>query len=401
MLAPGHAVLFVIAFGSFLGLGVVAPVLPFMALELGIAASLVPLILLVEPLLVAVVAPGLGRMSDRLGRRPVLLVLLAAAPLSYLLLAATEGLALFLASRVLAGLAHSAFGIVQAALADSTRAEQRVRAMALANLAYSLAFAAGALFTVLLLPGDRAEPRAAVFLALLVSTLSLVVAVLIFRPAKTDHGQAGALAGSLDGALVFPRPAARPLYPLLALLGLVSFAYAAMDTSIGVWTAQRLAWGVSEFAGVFVAGGLAAALSQVALLAPAAMARETTLARLGVAALASGLAILVIAENGALVYLAALLMGSGMAVAMSALQALLSQSLPGSAQGGGLGLSQAVIGLAWVIGPGWASLTLAYFDPSWPFLGGAVVLLIALACLSRSPFAHWRSPPTAQPGATP
>ena len=101
-----------IAFFSLLGLGLVYPLLPFMALALGLAPGLVPLVLMVDTLATVALAPLWGALSDRFGRRLVLVPVLLSGPVSFLLLGVADSLVSLFAARALSGVAYAAMPVI-------------------------------------------------------------------------------------------------------------------------------------------------------------------------------------------------------------------------------------------------------------------------------------------------
>jgi len=138
--------LFVILFTVFvdlIGFGVVIPLLPFYASAVGGGPLVLGLLIAAFFGMQFLLAPVLGSVSDRLGRRPVLLATLVVATAGHLLLAAANSLVLLFAARVLAGMAAGNLSVAQAYIADRTRPEQRAKGMGLIGAAFGVGFAVG------------------------------------------------------------------------------------------------------------------------------------------------------------------------------------------------------------------------------------------------------------------
>ncbi len=159
--------IFVTVFVDMVGYGLVIPLLPFYAGEYAPGAALIGALGALYAAMQFVGGPFLGGLSDRVGRRPVLLVCLFGASLAYLLLGLSRTLPMLVAAVVLAGGAGGTQATAQAYIADSTRPERRARGMGLIGAAFGLGLMAGpALGGLLSLYSLYAPPLAASALAL-------------------------------------------------------------------------------------------------------------------------------------------------------------------------------------------------------------------------------------------
>ena len=137
-------IIFVTIFIDLMGFGILIPILPtFASKELGISNFGIGLIVAVFSLMQFIFNPMLGKLSDKIGRRPVILVTQLMTAASYLIFAFSNSFALLFFSRMLAGLGGSNIGVAQAYIADITPREERAKGMGMIGAAFGLGFVFG------------------------------------------------------------------------------------------------------------------------------------------------------------------------------------------------------------------------------------------------------------------
>src|SRR5436305_4605148 len=137
------AVLFLTVFIDLIGFGMVIPFLSFYAREYGASGTTVGAVVGVYSIMQFFFAPVWGRLSDRIGRRPVILISLTASCLGYFMFAFARNLILLFASRVIAGAGGANIGTAQAYIADTTTHEDRAKGMGLIGAAFGMGFILG------------------------------------------------------------------------------------------------------------------------------------------------------------------------------------------------------------------------------------------------------------------
>src|SRR5690348_168589 len=136
-------ILFLIVFVDLVGFGLVIPLLPFYAERYGASPQEVTILVAIYSLMSMLAAPVWGRLSDRVGRRPVLMVSMAAAAAAYAWLGFADALWMLFAARALAGLCAGNIAAAQAYIADVTPPEGRARGMGMIGAAFGLGFIIG------------------------------------------------------------------------------------------------------------------------------------------------------------------------------------------------------------------------------------------------------------------
>src|SRR5690242_13995273 len=161
-------VLFVVAFVDMIGSVMVLPLLPFYATRLGASATMVGAIVAVFSLAQLLCAPAWGRMSDRLGRRPAILLGLGITAISYLVFAYADSVLLLFVSRFVQGIGGGTIGVVQAYVVDSSKSEDRTKNLGWLTAVTSAGAVGGpALGSLLVRFGPRAPGIGAAALAVL------------------------------------------------------------------------------------------------------------------------------------------------------------------------------------------------------------------------------------------
>jgi MFS family permease len=400
---------FLTIFLDLLGFGIIIPVQPFYAESFGASPTQVTLLGGTYSAMQFVFAPVWGRLSDRVGRRPVILASIVASIAGFTLFGLAGSLPALFAARALAGFGNANVGCVQALLADVTSEGQRSRAMGLVGAAFGLGFIFGPA-----IGGALAQigPTVPAFASAGFGALNLVLALRLLPETLPPErrGRAG-----FDHPLA-PRALARLMRRdgvglLLVLMLLTSWAFAQMEQVFALFIEHRFvpeavlppgsvpspqhdaAWkratALTTWALLLV--GVVAAIVQGGLigrLTPRFGERRLVLAGLLIAAL--GMAA-VAAAGGARSY-PALLVGSVLLAAGSglygpSLSALLSRSVGGDEQGRTLGIGQSLGSLGRVLGPAVAG-ALFEWAPHVPFLAGGLGLLGVAAISLRLPRGH-------------
>ena len=137
------AVLFFIVFIDLLGFGIIIPQLPFYGVHFGASPAAVTLLMSCYSLAQFIMSPVLGRLSDRIGRRPVLMVSMACSCLAYLWLGFASALWMLFAARLIAGAGAGNIAAAQAYVTDITGPEGRAKAMGMIGAAFGLGFTIG------------------------------------------------------------------------------------------------------------------------------------------------------------------------------------------------------------------------------------------------------------------
>jgi predicted MFS family arabinose efflux permease len=368
------AILFVIVFIDLLGFGMVIPVMALYAERLGASETWTGLLSAGYSAMQFLFAPVWGRLSDRVGRRPVLLVSIAMTALAFLAYALAGSFPVLLASRLFAGAATANIAIAQAYVADVTAPEDRARGMGVLGAAFGMGFVLGPALGGLLSTASISLPG---FAAAGLAALNGVAAFLVL-PEPLRRSGAGGRVGAARLAALTEELTRKGVRRLLVIYLVTSLAFSAMESTFAFLANKRYGLDVAHVSWVFAYIGVIVAVVQGGLVGPLARRLgETRLLWVGLALQAVALLALPSAAGvgGLLAASAPLAVGSGLA--SPAMSALLSQKARAEDQGGTLGLGQSAAAVGRILGPEAGTFTFAQVSMAFPYLSGAALMLAA------------------------
>ncbi|HEX9243087.1 MAG TPA: MFS transporter [Anaeromyxobacter sp.] len=366
-------ILFLVVFVDLLGFGMVIPVMPLYAERLGASAAWTGLLSTGYSAMQFVFAPIWGRLSDRIGRRPVLLASIAATAVAFLLYGLAGSFLVLLVSRLFAGAATANIAIARAFVADVTPPEGRAKGMGIIGAAFGLGFVLGPAIGGVLSHQSLALPGLA---AAGLAALNGVAAYFILpEPEQRVVREEARRTRFTDFFTEMGRPGIRRV---ILVYFLTVLAFSAMESTYAFLSRQR--YGIDEahvswlfaYIGVIVVivqGGLIGRLTK--------LVGEKRLLVLGLALQALALAALPFAGNvaGLMIATAPLAIGSGLS--QPALSALLSRLARRDDQGGTLGIGESAAAFGRIIGPEAGTFTFGRWSMAVPYLGGAALMAVA------------------------
>jgi MFS family permease len=365
----GLAALFAVVILDLVGFGIVMPVLPFWAKEFGAEAFAFGLIQSSYAVAQFVGAPLWGRLSDRIGRRPVLLFTIAGTALAMLATGLASSLAWLFAARTLAGAFAANISVASAYIADVTPPEERTRWMGMLGASFGIGFVLGPAIGGLLAPYGHAIPM---FFTSALAALNWGVAALrLSEPVRHE-----AAAGS---GVRLPLLRDRSVRAVVLANLAFSLAVTQLETFFAYLMIDRFGWDASRFAWILVAMALVmGGIQGGGMKTLSARYPEGRLVVGGVAMLALGFAGVPLAPSVEVLLIALLLAAVGRAVAQPALLSLASQAARPEQRGAVMGAFQSSASLARVIGPaiGGVLYGLALPYPFW--LASALLIAVAL-----------------------
>ena len=369
------ATLFLIVFTDLVGFGIVIPLLPLYAEHYHPAPWVFGLLMAAYSAMQFVFSPILGRLSDRVGRRPVLLISLAGSVVGFVMFALADSLVWLFAARLLAGIAGGNIATAQAVIADTTKPEDRARGMGLIGAAFGLGFIAGPALAGLLAPISPAAPG---WGAAACSAVAFAM-TLLYLPETRPVGTAAARSTPASGVA---RLAFAWRHPELGPLMLIGFAvvtgFAAFEVTFAQFLHDRLALPHSGVSFLFVYVGVLAAVVQGVLVGRATRwLGERRLVIGGLALGAVGLLLLASAHSLGVVLAVLPVLSLGIGMVMPSLSALVSRGAAADQQGMALGAFQGISSLARVVGPFAAEVALGSWGVAAPQVGAAVLAALA------------------------
>ncbi len=377
------AILFVIVFVDLLGFGMVIPVMALYAKRLGASEAWTGLLAAGYSFMQLLFSPVWGRLSDRVGRRPVLLVSIAMTALAFLAYATAWSFPVLLASRLFAGAATANIAIAQAYVADVTAPEDRARGMGVLGAAFGMGFVLGPALGGLLSTVSISTPG---FAAAGLAALNGVAAFLVLPEPLRRSGAAGWTGAARLPALL-EELGRKGVRRLLGIYLVTSLAFSAMESTFAFLASDRYGLDLAHVSWVFAYIGVIVAVVQGGLVGPLSRRLgETRLLWLGLGLQAAALVLLPSAHglSGLLLASAPLAVGSGLA--SPAMSALLSRQARAEDQGGTLGLGQSAAAVGRILGPEAGTFTFANVSMAFPYLSGAALMLaaaVAAATLRR------------------
>jgi MFS family permease len=412
--------IFLTVFVDVMGLTLMLPLLPLYSMRFIDNAQVATTLISSYAACQLVSGPILGRMSDRIGRKPVLLVSQAGTFIAFLLIGSAGnlgeaaaslfsgggdavararhiGLALLFAGRMIDGMTAGNLSIAQAYISDVTKPENRTRAFALIGIAFGSGFFFGPMISGELSNAFRGADgpsfAAPAYLAAALSMLSIVLSATLLpgqaelEKIKATHGDApGPMPPAGERTLDFRRFLTRPL-PRLRLLQFFAFttSFAVITGGLALYLAKRFGaeprqvgwvYGVSGFVGAMVQGGGIRPLVK--------RMGEARLARLGFLSMIVAYPFLGLVHTFPTLLFCVAFGSFGVAVIRPCLTTLLTKSVGRHEQGAALGTNQSFSSISQIIGPGIAGFLIQH-DWLGAYGIAAAVAALAGAVLSFQP----------------
>jgi DHA1 family tetracycline resistance protein-like MFS transporter len=368
---------------DLLGFTLVMPLLAPFAKEYGFSGLQIGVLFAAYPMCQLLAGPVLGRLSDRFGRRPLLIASQAGTAVSFLVLGLSSQFWVMLLARALDGASGGNILVAQAYVADVTKPENRSRGLGLIGMAFGLGFVLGPLLGGLLLalpvaPGWRL--RVPFLVAAGFSTLALLLVLTRLPESRPAGGLARTSARVLSWRGLVDTVTLPSVGPLVLVGFLVVLAFAALEGTYSLFLRSRMGWGAERAAFGFAFLGLVSAGVQGGLIRRLVPRfGEPRLIVAGIATLAVGFVALALASSWPSLLAATLLVGLGQGLASPTVSGLLSRVTPPTEQGAVFGTLTSAQTLARMINYLAANLLLASRNPSAPFWEAAAIAAVALA----------------------
>jgi MFS family permease len=385
------AALFIVCVIDVLGFGILIPLVPYMAVQFGASPALNTWILGIYSACQLLAAPLWGRLSDRLGRRPILLLSMVGACASYVILAFAHSIATLFLARAMAGLMAGNLSAAMAYASDISQPADRARTMGTVGAAIGIGFMLGPAIGGAL-AGEQLQTASFLRPALVSASLSVLAMLLVLFLLPESHGAAQRRTQPAGAARAHAWQLLRALPALRWLtLGtlLVTFSQSTLESIFAIWAMDRYrvgprTVGLALFALAIVAVGTQGGLMR--MLAP--RLGETRLAIGGIICLALGVASLAFGAALPVVIIGLMACGLGIGLFGPSSSALASREAQVHNRGAVMGTYQAGTSLARVIAPFASGPTYMHAGPGAPFLLAGLVTLQALWCILGVRRAH-------------
>lgn len=376
--------LFFIVFIDLVGFGVVIPLLPYYGLDFHATPFEITTMMACYSLAQFFASPLLGHLSDRLGRKPVILASLVCSVVSYLWLGFATQLWMLFAARLLAGAGAGNISAAQAYVADVTPPDQRAKGMGMIGAAIGLGFTVGPAIGGAV-AGGNAQSAHLAWPAFVAAALSAGAFVLAF--ARLEESLTHKPAVRVGRIAMAKAAAKRPTLRLLILLIFVAIAaFAGMETTFALWAHDGFGWGPLQVGMIFFYVGILLSALQGGAIGKLAKAfGEANLVAAATAIIALGLFGLTLATALWGVLLASALLAIGMGLLSPSISSLISQQAGEGERGGVLGLSQSAQSLARIIGPAVAGAVYGGLGRNASYYLGALLMVGVLWLALRLP----------------
>jgi MFS family permease len=377
-----------------IGLLMVIPLLPFYATRLGGNGTVVGFLVSSFSVAQLLSAPMWGRFSDRFGRRPALLVALAASAVAYVIFGFATSLTVLFISRIVQGAGGGTTGVVQAYVADTTRPEDRTKALGWLSAATNLGVALGpALGAYALATSTRFVERGLISETVSRASPGLLAAVLcvvnmgfawrFLRESRAEGPVRPTRPGTSRRAVMsVVRDPGGPAQRLIWIYAVAIGAFQGTTSILALFLKDKHGVDETSIAWFFTYIGTLSVVARALILGKAVdTLGEARLSRVGIVLLAAGLATLPFAPPRAwwLLALIVALLPLGTAFTFPSVTALLSRVIPAAERGLYMGVQQTFGGLSRVVFPivfGWSYDHIGRASPFW--ISAAFVLVTLL-----------------------
>ncbi len=372
-------------FIDMVGFGIIIPLTPFWAERFGASPALVTLLFATYSAFALVFSFFWGWVSDRWGRKPVLILALMGSVMSFAWLGLADALWMLFAARALGGVFGANIAVAQAYIADITPPEERAKGMGMMGAAFGLGFVLGPAIGGVLAGPDPADPdfRTPFFVAAGISFIAVVVGIVFLREPER-HAATPVPRGVIDRFRGFAAVMSHPriTWPI-AVIVMMAFVMAGLESTYALWTERAHGWGPRETGYFFAYIGVLLVLIQGGLVRVAVKHfDEATCAPAATVAMTVGIGMIPWCDTIWLVYLSGALIALGFGLGNPMLNALISKGAPGDIQGAVLGASQSAQSLCRILGPITAGALFSTLGRDMPYyVGGAILVVATIAAL--------------------
>ena len=370
-------VIFLTIFVNLVGFGIIIPLLPFYATTFGASPLTIGLLFASFSVSQLIASPILGHLSDRWGRRPVLILSLLGTAVSFAMLAVAQSLVMLFAARIVDGLSGGNITTARAYIADITPEAERPRAFGLLGAAFGLGFIVGPALGGAFSTISYAAP---IWAAAAITLVAMALAW-IWLPETVHRSEAGGVSPWRAVRELSQRPGLRLL---LSIDFLYWMSFAVYQTTFALFGARRFGFDATHTGYLFSAFGALGVLVQGGLVGPLAKAfgtRQSLVIGLVFAAIGWGGSALTYSVP---VFVAMLIPGAiGIGLCSATLSALVSNAADSREQGRVQGAAGALESLGRSIGPVWGNAVLQGVGEGAAYGSAAAVLLGAAVMAER------------------
>lgn len=387
-------VIFLTVFMDLVGFGIIIPLNPFLARQFGADPLQVGLLMTVYSLFQLVFSPIWGQLSDRWGRRPIILVSVLGAGVSHLLFGFAGTLTGLFIARGLAGLFGGNISAAMAAMADITPPKERSKGMGIIGAAFGLGFILGpflgGIFADLGARLGSEPPFGGSFPAIMAAAIcftNFALAYFILPETHPKSARSNVSKRPPRWSMLVTTWRKPVLGSVLTVFFLTSLAMAHMEASLFLLVQDRFQWGITKASMGFAYVGVMIAFTQGYLIRKTLPKwGEAKSFLIGLAAMALGFIGIGLAREVWVLAVAVTALAVGNGFANPALLGSVSLLSPAESQGGHLGVNQSLSSLGRIIGPALGGLFYREYGMSVPFLvaGGLALLGFAIGFGVRS-----------------
>jgi DHA1 family tetracycline resistance protein-like MFS transporter len=373
--------IFLIVFIDLLGFGIILPLLPYIAEKYSANPFQIGMLTATYSFFQLIASPILGRLSDRYGRKKLLIISQLGSAVGYLILGISGNLPLLFLSRIIDGITGGNISIAQAYIADVTTKENRARGMGMIGAAFGLGFIFGPAIGGFLSKFSYSAPA---YFATAVSLLTVLTTALFLKE-TVDEKKAIVSPKTKLNLEEFKRVLS--IYPigiLIITFFIVNLASSVQQGNFALWTQKTFNYGPAENGWLFAYIGILAVLVQLRAL-PFLTKRfnEKTILYISLIFLFVGLVLIPLIPTRNFLYVSLFFLPFGFGLSNPTIQALASENVPKEEYGGTLGFLQSAGSFGRIIGPIIGGIIFEFFgkDNAFYFAGFTVICILVYSRL--------------------
>ncbi|MCE9645641.1 MAG: MFS transporter [Chloroflexi bacterium] len=374
--------IFITVFVDLLGYGIMLPLLPFYVQAQHGGAAIAGALSSLYASAQLFAGPVLGALSDRFGRRPVLLICLLGTSFGYLMLGLADSLPLIFLAVLVDGLTGANLTTANAYIADVTTPENRARGIGMIGAAFGLGLMAGPALGGLLSRYGLSVPA---FTASVIALCNVIFGFFVLPESlPLQRREIKPVSQMFNWGRQFTNLFRQAnIQKFLIALFLLNLAFAGLQSNFPLYSNYRFHWNPSQNSIFYLYVGVCAVLVQGFLfgkLQPVFGERKLTLA--GLTCMAVGLSFMAFAREAWMLYPSVTIIALGTGMSIPSLTALVSFRVSESEQGRLMGGTQTLLSLTAILGPSLAGLTFEWIAFSAPYWLGSLFSLFALIVAS-------------------